>query len=163
MSLYPSACRGFLIWSFTTDNKGISWMWLNPHPEWELYSQFTVDSVQFSCSVMFNSFETPWTAAHQASVSIVSSRSLLKLMSIESVMPSIHLILSIHCCCLVAKLRLTLLQVHGLQPTRPLCPWDFSGKNTGVGCYFPLQGLLPMQGLNPGLLYRQEDFLPLNQ
>ena len=35
---------------------------------------------------------TPWTAAHQASLSIANSRSLLKLMSIESVMPSNHLI-----------------------------------------------------------------------
>ena len=39
-------------------------------------------------------FATPWIAAHQASLSITSSRSLLKLMSIESVMPSSHLILS---------------------------------------------------------------------
>ena len=38
---------------------------------------------------------TPWTAAHQASLSITNSWSLLKLMSIESVMPSNHLIL---CC-----------------------------------------------------------------
>ena len=38
-------------------------------------------------------FGTPWTAAHQASLSITNSRSLLKFMSIESVMPSIHLIL----------------------------------------------------------------------
>ena len=38
-------------------------------------------------------FVTPWTAAHQASLSITNSWSLLKLMSIESVMPSIHLIL----------------------------------------------------------------------
>ena len=37
-------------------------------------------------------FMTPWTAAHQASLSITSSQSLLKLMSIESVMPSNHLI-----------------------------------------------------------------------
>ena len=36
---------------------------------------------------------TPWTAAHQASLSITNSRSLLKFMSIESVMPSNHLIL----------------------------------------------------------------------
>ena len=36
---------------------------------------------------------TPWTAAHQASLSITSSRSLLKLKSIELVMPSSHLIL----------------------------------------------------------------------
>ena len=38
-------------------------------------------------------FETPWTAAHQASLSTINSRSLLKLMSIESVMPSSHPIL----------------------------------------------------------------------
>ena len=38
-------------------------------------------------------FATPWTAAHQASLSITNSQSLLKLMSIEPVMPSNHLIL----------------------------------------------------------------------
>ena len=38
-------------------------------------------------------FATPWTAARQASLFITSSESLLKLMSIESVMPSYHLIL----------------------------------------------------------------------
>ena len=38
-------------------------------------------------------FTTPWTAAHQASLSITNSWSLRKLMSIESVMPSNHLIL----------------------------------------------------------------------
>ena len=30
---------------------------------------------------------------------------------------------------------------HGLQLTRLLCPWDFSGKNTGVVCHFLLQGV----------------------
>ena len=40
-------------------------------------------------------FSTPWTAAHQASLSITNSRSLLRLLSIKSVMPSDHLIL---CC-----------------------------------------------------------------
>ena len=28
---------------------------------------------------------------------------------------------------------------HRLQPTKLLCPWDFPGKNTGVGCHFLLQ------------------------
>ena len=51
---------------------------------------FTLSSVTQSCL-----FVTPWTAACQASLSITNSRSLLKLMSIESVMPSNHLIL---CC-----------------------------------------------------------------
>ena len=49
-------------------------------------------SVQFSHAVVFNSV-TPWTAARQASLSITNSQSLLKLMFIESVMPSNHLIL----------------------------------------------------------------------
>ena len=49
-------------------------------------------SVQFSLSVVSNSV-TPWTAAPQASLSITNSWSLLKYMSIESVMSSNHLIL----------------------------------------------------------------------
>ena len=50
-------------------------------------------SIQFSCSVCVWLFATPWTAVHQAFLSITNSRSLLKLMFIESVMPSNHLIL----------------------------------------------------------------------
>ena len=49
-------------------------------------------SAQFSRSVMSDSV-IPWTAAHQASLSITNSRNLLKLMYIESVLPSSHLIL----------------------------------------------------------------------
>ena len=37
---------------------------------------------------------------------------------------------------------------HGLQPTRLLCPYNFSGKNTGVGCHFFLWGIFLIQGLN---------------
>ena len=43
------------------------------------------------------------------------------------------------------------LRPHGLQPTRLLSPWNFPGKSTGVVCHFLLQGILPTQGLNPGL------------
>ena len=35
------------------------------------------------------------------------------------------------------------LRPHGLQSTRFLCPWDFPGKDTGVGCHFLLQGIFP--------------------
>ena len=45
------------------------------------------------------------------------------------------------------------LQLHGLWPTRLLCPWDFPGKNPGVICHFLLQGIFPTQGLNPSLLH----------
>ena len=53
--------------------------------------QFTFSSVQSLSCVRF--FETPWTAARQASLSITNSRSLHKLVSTESMMPSNHLIL----------------------------------------------------------------------
>ena len=76
-----------------------SWIFLlnqpNIHNEAHIYysgrnmSQFS--SVQFCDRVQL--FATSWTAAHQASLSIINCWSLLKLMSIESVMPSNHLIL----------------------------------------------------------------------
>ena len=56
-------------------------------------------------------FATPWTAACQASLSSIS-RSLLKFMSFELVMLSNHF----------------------------LCPWEFPGRNTGVGCQFSSRG-----------------------
>ena len=60
---------------------------------WHVGSSSQVSSVQsLSCVRLF---VTPWTAARQASLSITNSGSLPKLMSIESVMPSNHLIL---CC-----------------------------------------------------------------
>ena len=71
-----------------------NWAWLGAgrvqltHREQRLL-QFS--SVQSLSHVRL--FATPWIAAHQASLSITNSRSLLTLMSIESVMPSNHLIL----------------------------------------------------------------------
>ena len=44
-------------------------------------------------------------------------------------------------------------------------PWNFPGKDTGVGCHFFLQGILPTQGSNPHLLcllHWQADSLPLS-
>ena len=52
---------------------------------------YVVSSVELLSRVWL--FATPWTAARQAFLSITNSRSLPKLMSIESVMPSSHLIL----------------------------------------------------------------------
>ena len=54
-------------------------------------SRGTISSVQLLSCVRL--FVTPWTAARQASLSITSSQSFLKLMLIQSVMPSNHLIL----------------------------------------------------------------------
>ena len=64
-------------------------------------TKYRIKVIQSYQSVQFSSiqslshvwlFVTPWTIAHQACLSITNSRSLLKLMSIESVMPSNHLI-----------------------------------------------------------------------
>ena len=60
---------------------------------WEIPWYSNISSVQSLSHVQL--FATPWTAACQASLSITNSQSLLKLMSIESVMPSNHLIF---CC-----------------------------------------------------------------
>ena len=54
---------------------------------------YRCESFHFSSVAQLCLFETPWTAACHASLSIINSRSLLKLMSFESVMPSNHLIL----------------------------------------------------------------------
>ena len=43
------------------------------------------------------------------------------------------------------------LRLHGLQPTRLLCPWDSPDKNTGVGSHSLLQGIFWTQGSNPGI------------
>ena len=59
-------------------------------------SQTFLSPVQFSSVQSLSHvwlFATPWTAAHQASLSITNSQSLLKLVSTESVMPSNHLLL----------------------------------------------------------------------
>ena len=64
-----------------------------PEPRGRPVSENQFSSVQSLSRVQL--FVTPWTAAHQASLSIANSQSLLKLMPIELVMPSNHLIL---CC-----------------------------------------------------------------
>ena len=56
------------------------------------------------------------------------------------------------------------LRPYGMLPAGFLCPWDFPGKNIGVGCHFLLQGIFPTQGSNLHLLYLlhwQTSSLPL--
>ena len=60
-----------------------------------LHVDLHFSSIQFSRSVVSDSFADPRTAARQASLSITNSQSLVKLMSIELVMPSNHLILCV--------------------------------------------------------------------
>ena len=50
------------------------------------------------------------------------------------------------------------LQHQGLYLSRLLFPWDFPGKNAGVGCHYLLQGIFLIQGLNQGLLHCRQIF-----
>ena len=65
------------------------------------------------------------------------------------------------CFCLVTKPFLTLWP-RRLYSATFLCPWDFSGRNTGVGCYAFLQGIFLTQGSNLHLLHQQTGSLPLS-
>ena len=67
-------------------------MWVTIGKTLLKYFEVSISLVEFSHSVMSDS-ATPWTAAHQASLSITISQSLFRIMSIELVMPSNHLIL----------------------------------------------------------------------
>ena len=97
----PNACYCSGHWSFSS-KKEIQYFCprgtyvLEETRQWTHYlkhEDYQFSSVQSLSRVRL--FVTPWIAAHQASLSITNSRSLLKLMSIESVMPSSHLML---CC-----------------------------------------------------------------
>ena len=66
-----------------------NWFFIIVYVSW-YFTEF-IQSVQLLCRVWL--FATPWIVARQASLSITNSRSSLKLMSIELVMPSSHLIL----------------------------------------------------------------------
>ena len=61
------------------------------------------------------------------------------------------------CVCSVVS---NVLRPHGLGPTMLLCPWTSSGKNTGVGFHFLLQGNLPNSVLKPRSPAMQADSLP---
>ena len=81
------------------------------------------------------------------------------LVSLEHTCPSVCLfpfgLVLVHvrvCVCVSRSVVSNSLRPHGLQPTRLLCPWNFLGKNTGVGCHSLLPRNFPTQGSNPGLL-----------
>ena len=103
------------------------------------YLQILLSSVQSLSHVRL--FVTPWITAHQASLSITNSRSSLKLMSIESVMPSSHLIL-----CHPLFLLPQSLPASESFPKSQLFAWG--GQSTGVSA---LASFLPKksQGWSP--------------
>ena len=108
---------------------------------------YTISSVQSLSHVRL--FATPWIAAGQASLSITNSQSLLKLMPIESVMPSSHLIL----CCPLLLLPLIPPSIRVFSNELTLCMrwpkyWSFSFS------------ISPSNG-HPGLISFRMDWLDL--
>ena len=101
------------------------WMWC--------FARFQFSSVQLLSRVRL--FATPWIAARQASLSITNSQSSLKLMSIESVIPSSHLILCHPFCS---------------------CPQSFPGSES-----FPMSQLFAWGGQSTGVS-AWASFLPKN-
>jgi len=93
-TIYSSPLDLFLI---THIKQYTCWLWAclclgKPYSLCYIHISLKFSSVQFNCSVMPDS-ATPWTATSQVSLSIIIFRSLLKLMSIKSVMPFNHLVL----------------------------------------------------------------------
>ena len=98
----PLLILSSVFWPYSFKFSRISYKWnYGICSLWNLavFSQHNASEIHLYCISVVQSltciqlFATPWTAAHQASLSFTISRSLLKLMSVESVMPSNHLIL----------------------------------------------------------------------
>ena len=56
------------------------------------------------------------------------------------------------CVCAQSLIHVQLFATQGLEPPKLLCPWNFLGENTGVGCQSLLQGIFPAQESNLHLL-----------
>ena len=77
--------------------------------------------------------------------------------------PSKHPILVFFCCthvCMLSHVPLFATPLEYSPPARLLCPWDFPGKTTGVGCHCLVQGTFLSQRSNLCLLPWQADFYP---
>ena len=67
--------------------------------------------------------------------------------------------------CMLSHVQLFVTPWTFCNPARLLCPWNFPGKNTEMGCQFLLQGIFPTQGSTPHLLcllHWQAGSLPLS-
>ena len=88
-------------------------------------------------------------------------RKSLQIIAHRNVSPILSL-MEMTVCVLSHSVMSDSLRPHGLCPARLLCPWNFPGKNTGVGCHFLLLGIFPE--MNPCLLcllHWQTGSLPL--
>ena len=84
----------------------------------------------------------------------IESPDLLLIYCLSALFTSIHTqaaVYLIHVAVIQSSVMSDCFQPHGLSLSRLPCPWDFPGKNTGLGCHFLLQGIFSTQGSNPSL------------
>ena len=81
-----------------------------------------------------------------------SCKTLENLKMISFLLSEAHPLWELSAECEVASVMFNSLRPHGPHPTSLLSPWDYLGKNTGVGCHALLQGIFPTQGFSPCLL-----------
>ena len=122
-----------------------------------LFQMIQLNSVKLLSHVQL--FATPWTAAHQASLSITNSSSLLKLMSVELVMPSNQLILYCPLLLLPVFPSIRVFSNESVLPIRWPKYWSFrfsispSNKYSGlISSWMDWLDLLEVQGNLKSLL-----------
>ena len=119
-------------------------------------NSFSFSPISHSSLFLFVYFN--WNLSQASPETSHSQRSLPWHLALKSevdtlcVCPLSTLLLPHYSVMLVAQLCLTL--CNPVDCSSPdYCPWNSPGKNTGVGCYFLLQGIFPTEGSNPGLLH----------
>ena len=138
-----------------------------------------------SCFSPVQLFVTPWAVAHQAPLGKNTGLGYHALLqglfptqgwnprpfmspalaagALPLVLPSSGRPSTRPCVCVRDSVVSDSLWPLGLRPTRLLCPWDFPGKNTGVGSCILLQVIFLTQGSNPGLLHCRQTLYHLSQ
>ena len=98
----------------------------------------------------FSIVHSTYAVSHCSGLFICDTKQNIQVISVFSVLLPHLISMNVehgsvpHTC--VCSVMSNSLQPRGLQPTRPLCPWNFPGKNTGVGCHALLQGIFPTHG-----------------
>ena len=162
-------------WIFNTLINVLKWIWAKPLVNYHGVGSFFELWVCTRSHSSVQLFRTPWAVAHQAPLSVEFSRQEYwsrfpfpssRDLSHPGIQPA-----SLMTPRLAGKFLTNWTTGEILHPrsvkvkvkscptlcdpwtvaTKLLRPWDSSGKNTGVGCHFLLQGISPTQGSKPGL------------
>ena len=125
------------------------------HVGWDLRYVILLNTQQ-SCKDSYFFLQGRTLYLRKLKFKAVLNFTLPKLLYLDLVVPSMSAIST-----LGAQSCLISLGLHGLLPTRLLCPWGFPDKTTGVGCHFLLRGIFLTQRSNLRPPHWQVDPLPV--